>query len=328
MAKKKGRKKKKQIAPIQKPNFVPDAGSGCHIVREENPGNIIEFEKIDPSEFDTEDIPDIAIDPDEKTLSLCNVGDVVKVAYVTVYDIKCFGGDSTELQQGSTTSNNDETNSCLTFIVLCPPCTFVHLCYMETEDVSSVRIESDVQDWTRHPTPDDCHPQAIGFPLAEGPFLCTQGEKGHLTHFFSGNLHALDFRCPVGTPLLAVADGVVVDLKTGNSLTGIGVSNLFAWNSILLKIDNENDPLYVEYVHIGSSSVKVGQRVLSGDVIGTSSSVGFSPEPHLHFSAFRSASHDAATVRVLFQGSNGTFLPKAGFYYGETGEVAKPGVGS
>jgi hypothetical protein len=329
MGKHKRGKKKKNLSPTQSQNFVDDAGRGCYIVREDNPGNIIELEKVDPGEYDGSQVPDIAVDPDEKTLSLCNVDSVSKVAYVTVYETRCFGGDFKELLQGSTRDNSGEANACLTFIILCPPNVFVHLCYMETEDVLSVRIESDVQPWKRHPSPDDCHGLVIGYPLAEGPFLCTQGENGHLTHFFSGNLHAVDFRCPVGTPLLAVADGVVVNTRAGNSLTGIAVSNLFKWNSILLKLDNEAEPLYVEYVHIETSAVEVGQRVCTGEIIGTSGSVGFSPEPHLHFSAFRSDKHDAATVRVLFKDDRGSsFLPKAGHYYSGAGEVSMPEVDS
>lgn len=313
----KGRKKtKKKLTQTSKQNFVKGAGLGCYIVREEHPGNVLDFEKVDPSEFEGEDVPDVAIDPDEKTLSLCNVNDVYKVAYVTVYETKCFGGDSAELIPGSTTDNDGNTISCLTFIVLCPPCMFVHLCYMETEDVVTVRIDSDVQEWNKHPSPNDSHPQSLSFPLAGGPFLCTQGENGHLTHFFSGNLHAIDFRCPVGTPLLAVGDGVVVDSQADNSLTGVAVSNLFKWNSILLQLDNEKDPLFVEYVHIQSSVVTKGQKVRAGDVIGTSGSIGFSPEPHLHFAAYRSASPDAATVRIRFRAQNGiSFLPNAGSYY-------------
>jgi murein DD-endopeptidase MepM/ murein hydrolase activator NlpD len=325
----KGRKKtKKKISQTSKRNFVADAGTGCYIVREPNAGNIIEFENIDAAAYDGENVPDVALDPDDKTLSLCNVDRVSKVAYVTVYETECFGGDFERLQPGSTTDNNGETKSCLTFIVLCPPSMFVHLCYMQTDDVLSVRIESDVQEWNRHPAPDDSHPQQLGFPLAQGPFLCTQGENGHLTHFMSGNLHALDFRCPVGTPLLAAGDGVVIESRNENSLTGIAVSNLFKWNSILLKLDNDEDPLFVEYVHIQSSEVKVGQRVSMGEVIGTSGSVGFSPEPHLHFAAYRSGELDAATVRVLFRAQDhSSFLPNAGRYYAEEGEVSMETTG-
>mmetsp|Transcript_32791 Transcript_32791/g.48559 ORF Transcript_32791/g.48559 Transcript_32791/m.48559 type:complete len:337 (-) Transcript_32791:56-1066(-) len=301
-------------------NFVAEAGKGCYIVRQDDPGNIIEFERIDPFDFEENDVPDIAFDPDTKSLSVCNVDNEWKVAYVTIYDTQCVGRDKRVFETGTTTNNDGETSSCTTFIVLCPATTFVHLCYLNADDVLAVRIESDVQEWNKHPSPDDTHHQLIGFPLSQGTFLCTQGEDGHLTHFFSGNLHALDFRCPVGTPLLAVGDGVVVQSKTNNSLTGIAVSNLFEWNSILLRLDNESDPLFVEYVHIESSNVTTGQKVKLGDIIGFSGSVGFSPEPHLHFAAYRRADTDAATVRVQFAAQDGSaYLPKAGFYYSQVG---------
>ena len=74
-------------------------------------------------------------------------------------------------------------------------------------------MDSDVQAWRRHPMPHDEHSAVVGFPVGgAGPFLCTQGEGGALTHFFSGNLHAVDFRCAVGTPLLAVRAGTVVEV--------------------------------------------------------------------------------------------------------------------
>jgi len=274
---------------------------------------------------------------------------------VTVYETECIGNDESAFRMGSTTDTEDVTTSCLTFIVLSPPATFIHLCYLNTECLHTVRIESDVQEWNQHPSPEDSHSKLLGFPLLDNDddetgFLCTQGECGHLTHFFSGNLHAIDFRCPIGTPLLAVGNGIVVGSSTSNALTGIAVTNLFRWNSILLQIDTtDDDPLFVEYVHIQSSIVKIGQRVQLGDVIGYSGSVGFSPEPHLHFAAYRSAKPDAATVRVSFLAAHNretttatdnnnddddddcssskqlqqqpSFLPKAGYFYSREGLV-------
>jgi hypothetical protein len=307
-------------------NFVDQAGKGCYIIRADSPGNAIEFEDVDPRDFEGQPVPDIALDPEERTLSLCNIDAVTKIAYITVFETKCLGGDEEVLPLGSTTDNTGETRSCLTFIVLCPPNTFVHLCYLDTEDdVMNIHIESDVQEWKRHPKPDDSYPHPLGFPLSGGPYLCTQGENGHLTHFFSGNLHAIDFRCAVGSPLLAVGDGVVLDSCDNNTLTGIAVSNLFTWNSILIQLDtmdnNDRDHLYVEYVHIQSSKVTKGDVVKMGDVIGYSGSVGFSPEPHLHFAAYRSSSPDAPTVRVRFiEAEGGAFLPQAGLWYSAKGE--------
>ena len=70
----------------------------------------------------------------------------------------------------------------------------------------------------------------------------------------------MDFECPVGTPILAIGDGFIREVKHSNEVSGIHVSNLFKWNSILLEMDNG---YWVEYVHIkqGSSKVKVGDYV-------------------------------------------------------------------
>jgi len=190
----------------------------------------------------------------------------------------------------------------------------------------SLRIDSDVQAWNRHPNPDDTHRRTIGFPLDTGgggerPFRCTQSENGQLTHFFSGNLHAVDFACPVGTPLVAVADGVVIEANDRHRLTGISVANLFKWNSILMEVepsagdggggDDDDGPLFVEYVHIETSDVKKGDRVKAGQRIGSSGSVGFSPEPHLHFACYRSQDPAAPTVRIYFHPATAATTDKA-----------------
>jgi hypothetical protein len=366
--KNKNKKKRKPLKSVSSrySNFVEEAGPGCYIARRnsggsktESPDWMIGWEDVDPEDFDFDEsnddteceVPDIAIDPEECTLSICNIHSYAKVAYVTVFDTRVVGANGNELKQGSTTDNDGKTVPCVTFIVLCPPYVFVHLCYLNVsseEELSGLRIESDVSRWNQHPNPSDEHPYRIGFPLnCNGPntgetcasFLCTQGEEGELTHFFSGNLHAIDFRCPIGTELLAVADGIIVEAKDENTLTGISVTNLFQWNSILLQVQNfdadlESDRnnaggdglLFVEYVHIAKSAVQAGDRVKRGQVIGYSGSVGFSPEPHLHFSAFRSSDADAPTVRVLFENRDNDneplpFLPRSGKWYDANGIV-------
>lgn len=331
--KKKNKKKQTTQSKVEW-NFVDEAGPGCHIARSTIPATsswVLEWESIDINDFDdVAEIPDIAVDPEEQELVLCNVRDESVVAYITVYDRVLRGRGGRLLQAGSTTNEEGKSRSCTTLIVLCPPYTFCHLCCIEFppgSELEDLPLESDVQVWNQHPDPTDEHNRSVGFPLQGGPFLCTQGEAGQLTHFFSGNLHAIDFRCPIGTPLLAVGDGIVVEAKHEHTLTGVAVSNLFQWNSIIIELDKqaENDePLFVEYVHIASATVKPGDRVTAGQIIGTSGSVGFSPEPHLHFAAYRSSEPTAPTVRVKFQSSRGkkdTFWPKAGSYYDESGKV-------
>ena len=320
------RRRRKQPSPVSN-NFVLDAGPGCYIARRDVPNAwMLEWEDgVDPSEF-SEQVPDIALDPENHTVTLCNVSDATRVAYVTIYETTVRGVSGKALSAGITVDNQGKQASCVTFIVLCPPRTFAHLCSLDLPEgkaLMDVTIDSDVQDWSKHPNPQDEHSQQVGFPLAGGPYLCTQGEGGHLTHFFSGNLHAIDFRCPVGTEMLAVGDGVIVDVQDKHTLSGVGVSNLFSWNSILMELDSE-EPLLVEYVHISSSAVAVGDRVIKGQVIGTTGSVGFSPEPHLHFGAYRSREPTAPTVRVRFESADqGVFLPVAGEWYSANGPVKR-----
>mmetsp|Transcript_5101 Transcript_5101/g.11103 ORF Transcript_5101/g.11103 Transcript_5101/m.11103 type:complete len:409 (-) Transcript_5101:16-1242(-) len=346
-------------------NFVPSAGPGCYIAHLSSSSTsaaeaatdselandwVLGVEPFHPHEFDPDvDIPEIALDPDEFTVSVTNATPNRRVCYVTVYDTVLLGRGGQELQSGVSVDNDGNRRDCTTFIVLCPPATFVHLCHLElkgNQTLSDVDIDSDVRDYESHPNPDDTHPLRIGFPLRRPDgidgFLCTQGVGGLLTHYMTGNYHAVDFRCPVGTPCLAVCDGIVVDCDDRNSLTGVAVGNLFKWNSILIKADeDENDTdgddnncdnasgggsLYFEYVHIQTSSicVKPGDKVEKGQMICKSGSVGFSPEPHLHFSAFRSNEPTAPTVRVWFESKDEckeAFIPRAGSNYNENGAL-------
>jgi hypothetical protein len=328
-------------------NFDPVAGPGCHIARR-HPKEVassisswvIEWEDVNPEDYeeDENEIPDLAIDEGE--LILCNFRDYSIVAYITVFDAPLRGRNGHALEQGSTADDQGTARPCTTLIVQCPPRVFAHLCYIDDERIQAnpelLDLDSDVQEWSQHPCPNDTHSRTIRFPLqGDGPYKCTQGEGGHLTHFFSGNLHAVDFQCPVGTPVLAAGDGVVVEVEDSHRLTGIATSNLFQWNSILIQLldgsvestDNlaDDGPLFVEYVHIQSSLVRKGDRVEAGQVVGTTGSVGFSPEPHLHLAAYRSSDPAAATVRVFFESSRNrkeTFLPRAGCFYNSEGQVA------
>lgn len=154
-------------------------------------------------------------------------------------------------------------------------------------------------------------------------YQCIQSENGQLTHFFYGNYHAIDFECPIGTPLYSPVDGVVVNVNDNNNhgwgktndntileVSGIAATNLFHWNSIMICADpistasdslpTDINPLFIEYVHIQSNSclVQIGDNhVAKGQLICKSGSVGFSPAPHLHLCAYQSG-EDGAEVFV------------------------------
>ncbi|WP_242494314.1 M23 family metallopeptidase [Loktanella sp. IMCC34160] len=86
-----------------------------------------------------------------------------------------------------------------------------------------------------------------------------------------GRLHAgTDMAGPVGTPVYATADGVVVHA---------------GWSSgygRLIKIRHEFG-IETRYAHLNAIRVEVGQRVSRGDRIGDMGNSGRSTGPHLHY---------------------------------------------
>lgn len=151
--------------------------------------------------------------------------------------------------------------------------------------------------------------------LSDTPLLCTQAAGGGFTHFaHPSTYYAIDFRCPVGTPVVSVLPGTVVEVRVCDlHVTGARVTHLFSWNSILIRREEDSPgeedkrDVYVEYVHIHHEGirVKVGDRVERGDVLCLSGDAGFCPEPHLHLQvhyADSSVVRDCPSVPITLQG--------------------------
>jgi len=89
--------------------------------------------------------------------------------------------------------------------------------------------------------------------------------------------HGVDVALPVGTPLTAPADGVVV--KKGNGPSG-GVT-------LILK---HEDNRHTVYYHLQKPShLAKGAQVKRGELLGFSGNTGASTGPHLHMELRRSA---------------------------------------
>ena len=81
----------------------------------------------------------------------------------------------------------------------------------------------------------------------------------------------IDYALPLGTPVLAAADGIVE--KAGVDNTGYG-------NMVLVRhLWNDG----TVYAHLRNWSVQVGQKVKAGEIIGYSGNTGNSTGAHLHF---------------------------------------------
>lgn len=82
----------------------------------------------------------------------------------------------------------------------------------------------------------------------------------------------LDFGVPVGTPVVALEDGVV-------SVAGFYPA---PGNYIVLKFTKDKKNFLIQYMHLSSISVKVGDKVKKGQIIGKTGNTGKSTGPHLH----------------------------------------------
>ncbi|MFZ5808496.1 MAG: M23 family metallopeptidase [Chloroflexota bacterium] len=109
------------------------------------------------------------------------------------------------------------------------------------------------------------HPVGTNFPISEG--------YGADTSVFplSNGHSGVDFAVPIGTPIKAPADGVVVDI--GEDLAGYG-------NFIILE---HRDGSRTLYAHLSEVRVLEGQNVGAGETIALSGNSGKSSGPHLHF---------------------------------------------
>lgn len=127
-------------------------------------------------------------------------------------------------------------------------------------------------------------PYAYRLPYPRGKtFAVLQGFHGAFSHRGS-NEFAIDFDCPVATPVLAAREGVVVALNA--AAVGAGESAAYLDHKrVNFVIVRHDDGTLGEYMHLAPSSVvvKAGDRVRRGTQLALSGNTGFSSTPHLHF---------------------------------------------
>jgi murein DD-endopeptidase MepM/ murein hydrolase activator NlpD len=97
--------------------------------------------------------------------------------------------------------------------------------------------------------------------------------------------HAIDFIAPVGTPVLAAADGVVTFM---NDKSYTGGPSVEYWNDSNFIVIAHAGGEYSRYDHLQhkSAEVTINQRVWAGQSIARIGMTGFTYVPHLHFQVF------------------------------------------
>ena len=113
----------------------------------------------------------------------------------------------------------------------------------------------------------------VTHPMKQGTYQVSSGYGPRWGTFHAG----LDFAAPIGTPIYAAADGVVVEGRERYNVSGFG-----SWIWLDCQDSVGKDFIYGHVKHDGIL-VKAGDRVRAGQQIGVVGNEGQSTGPHLHF---------------------------------------------
>jgi len=312
-------------------NYLKESMPGCFVAHYGGQDDwILGFEAFSREEYGlspNDHVPDISIDPEEGVLSLINCSERTRAYYISLQgdNFKAFDRRRRYMAPGKHRDTKGTVHTCLTLIATVPPNKTAELCVLKLPPggPAEINIHSDISDVdvtsgenstylpsselkSLSPTKGELPPMktttrsAFLFPLGgKGPFLCSQGQGGRFTHFYPATQHAIDFECPIGTPVVAIANGKIREVRDQETAGGIHVSSLYRWNSISINLE---DGGLLDYVHIraGSARVKVGDSVTAGQIICETGDVGFCPTAHLHIQLTASAAKDAPTKPLKF----------------------------
>lgn len=118
----------------------------------------------------------------------------------------------------------------------------------------------------------------VTHPMKQGTYRVSSGYGPRWGTFHAG----LDFAAPIGTPIYAAADGVVVEGRDRYNVSGFG-----SWIWLDCQATVGKDFIYGHVKHDGIM-VKAGDRVRAGQQIGVVGNEGQSTGPHLHFEVWGS----------------------------------------
>ena len=145
----------------------------------------------------------------------------------------------------------------------------VRLTYKK-QDLSAFNFHGNLYDYSG----ESLSPSFLKHPLS--------GKVRVTSHFSLNRMHPIlhyrrphwgtDYGCPIGTPILAISDAVVV--RSGK-VRGFG-------NMVMLKHPHHIKTIAAHMIRV-AKGIHVGMHVKKGDVIGYVGKTGLSTGPHLHF---------------------------------------------
>lgn len=145
----------------------------------------------------------------------------------------------------------------------------------------------------------------LSFPIPAGTFT-TSSQYGTRTHPITGKrkLHrGVDYAAAIGTPVLSLADGVVVVQEVQAHNKGNKV--------VRIRHNIGGKTITTSYLHLNSFNVKAGDTVKAGQQIATVGNTGGSTGPHLHFEVWNGTSGSTSTNPVPWLSQHGV-TPRGG----------------
>lgn len=122
-----------------------------------------------------------------------------------------------------------------------------------------------------------------GYPLQSQALRIEQGWGGRYSHADAENRHAIDLATPVGTPVLAARDGVVMQMEADFDESGQDAGADTARANFIRILHDDGTMAVYAHLRAGGVLVRSGQHVRRGERIGWSGNTGYSGGPHLHF---------------------------------------------
>ncbi|KKU93956.1 MAG: Peptidase M23 family protein [Candidatus Jorgensenbacteria bacterium GW2011_GWA1_48_13] len=126
-------------------------------------------------------------------------------------------------------------------------------------------------------------PGVIGFPV-ENPYLTQDfGPTAFAQRAYRSKTHnGVDFRAPIGTPIMAVETGTVIAVDNNDRGTSRWLKYQYG-KYVLIQHDNGLTSIYA---HLSRQIVQKGERIMKGDTIGYSGDTGYSYGAHLHLTLY------------------------------------------
>jgi murein DD-endopeptidase MepM/ murein hydrolase activator NlpD len=158
-------------------------------------------------------------------------------------------------------------------------------------------------------------PDAWYLPLECGKSAkISQGNSGSFSH--SGKAkYAFDFSLGVGTPMVAMADGIVHHIYDqtgpGDPCYDGGGSSCYPYANLVVLLHGDGSTSI--YKHLSQVSVSLGAFVARGTAVGLSGSTGYSTGPHAHVMRQEDCGQaNCQSIPLVFADAPGDGVPDTG----------------